>query len=227
MEPLYPMTLTGRRVRLEPLDPLHAPALLAAASESRDSYHWTPVPADLPSMSEYIAAALHDAERSLAVPFATVDAASGRIVGATRFCNVERWPWPGGVRAAPAPMGPDAVEIGWTWLAASAQRTAINTEAKLLMLTHAFEVWRVYRVTLKTDARNAKSRAAIERIGGVFDGVIRGHMPAADGGVRDTAFYTIVRAEWPAVSARLERRVAGAAPAAVFTSDRRAASPAR
>jgi RimJ/RimL family protein N-acetyltransferase len=211
MQPLYPLTLTGRSVRLEPMGPEHAPALLAAAGESRESYRWTPVPHDLPAMSEYIAAALHDAERGSGVPFVTVDAPSGRIVGATRFCNIERWPWAGGVRAAPAPAAgaPDAVEIGWTWLAASAQRTAINTEAKLLLLTHAFTVWRVYRVTLKTDARNVKSRAAIERIGGTFDGIIRAHMPAADGGVRDTAFYTVVRAEWPAVSARLSREVEG------------------
>src|SRR6185369_8808362 len=131
MELLYPLQLTGRSVRLEPLDPRHAPALLAAASESRATYGLTQVPADLAAMSRYIAAALHEAERGTQVPLATVEARSGRVVGATRFCNLERWPWPEGVSAVtPAPLGPDALEIGWTWLAASAQRTAINSEAK-------------------------------------------------------------------------------------------------
>ena len=102
---------------------------------------------------------------------------------------------------------PDAVEIGSTWLAPSAQRTAINTHAKLLMLTHAFEAWAVLRVTLKTDARNLRSRAAIERIGARFDGVLRAHMPAFDGGVRDTAFYSIVAVEWPELRRALLDRV--------------------
>jgi RimJ/RimL family protein N-acetyltransferase len=101
----------------------------------------------------------------------------------------------------------DAVEIGWTWLAASAQRTGINTEAKRLMLGHAFEVWEVHRVTLKTDARNQRSRAAIERLGAKLDGLLRGHMPAYDGEVRTSAVYSIVRDEWPAVRVRLDELV--------------------
>jgi RimJ/RimL family protein N-acetyltransferase len=115
------------------------------------------------------------------------------VVGSTRFGNIERW----------SSDAIDAVEIGWTWLAASAQRTAVNTEAKILMLDHAFGVWRVKRVTLKTDARNARSRAAIARIGGKLDGILRAHMPAADGGVRDSAVFSILAAEWPAHRARL------------------------
>jgi N-acetyltransferase len=202
---LFPVTLEGRSVRLVPLAVEHAPALVEAASESRAHYGLTTVPPELTAMAAYIAEALADAARGRAVPFATVDRGrSGRVVGSTRFGNLERWPWPAGARPYPAPAGLDAAEIGWTWLAASAQRTAVNTEAKLLMLRHAFEVWGVYRVTLKTDARNARSRAAIERLGAHFDGVLRGHMPAVDGTVRDSAYYTIVAGEWPALRSRLE-----------------------
>ena len=118
--------------------------------------------------------------------------------------NAERWEWSrGGVH-------PDAVEIGSTWLTASAQRTPINTEAKLLMLTHAFEVWEVLRVTLKTDARNARSRDAILRLGARFDGVLRAHMPAYDiAEPRDSAFYSILASEWPSVRDRLTASLAG------------------
>ena len=101
------------------------------------------------------------------------------------------------------------VEIGWTWLAAAAQRTPINTEAKLLMLTHAFETWRVHAVKLNTDARNARSRAAIERIGARFDGVLRAHRPASDGGIRDTAAFSLLEAEWPAAKRHLLARLGG------------------
>lgn len=200
--PLFPLTLDGRLVRLEPLDPAHVPALVAAADESRAHYGLTWVPGDAAAMARFVDAALAQAARGLEVPFATVDQRRGRVVGSTRFCNVERWPW-SGAPAAPVPAGPDAVEIGHTWLAASAQRTYVNTEAKLLMLGHAFEVWRVRRVTLKTDARNVRSRAAIERLGARFDGILRAHMPAADGGVRDSAMYSMLAGEWPAARERL------------------------
>ena len=118
--------------------------------------------------------------------------------------NAERWEW----RRAGA--HPDAVEIGSTWLTASAQRTPINTEAKLLMLTHAFEVWNVLRVTLKTDARNGRSRNAILRLGAQFDGVLRAHMPAYDiAEPRDSAYYSILASEWPDVRDRLTEALAG------------------
>jgi RimJ/RimL family protein N-acetyltransferase len=191
--------LAGRFVTLEPLSLAHLDGLVAAAAESRATYGLTHVPDTRAAMRAYIEAAL----ASPAVPFATV-AADGRVVGSTRFGNLEHWSWPEG----PRPDGsPDAVEIGWTWLAASAQRSAINSEAKLLMLGHAFEDWRVHRVTLKTDARNQRSRAAIERLGARLDGVLRAHMPAADGGVRDSAVYSILAAEWPAARARLVARL--------------------
>lgn len=207
MSPLFPLTLTGRFVRLEPLDHAHVGALVAAASEARDTYALTQVPADAAAMQAYVDEALTMAARGQAVPFATVDLRRGRVVGSTRFGNLERWSWPGAPLPPASPVGLDAVEIGWTWLAASAQRTHVNTEAKLLMLAHAFDVWRVRRVTLKTDARNARSRANIERVGARLDGVLRAHMPAFDGGVRDSAVYSLLAAEWPAARERLAARL--------------------
>jgi RimJ/RimL family protein N-acetyltransferase len=207
MAQLFPVTLTGRFVRLEAIAPAHAAPLAEAAAESRDTYGLTFVPDGLAGAEEYVREALANAEQELEVPFATVDARSGRVVGSTRFF-LERWVWPPPHQpVAPAPLGPDAVEIGRTWLAASAQRTAINTEAKLLMLRHAFESWRVYRVSLKTDARNLRSRNAILRLGCAFDGVLRASSAAYDGKVRDTAFFSMVREEWPAARARLEARL--------------------
>jgi RimJ/RimL family protein N-acetyltransferase len=204
--PLFPLTLEGHRVRLEPLSLAHADALALAAAESRATYGLTEVPTGAANMARYIESALADAARGFAIPLATFDQQSQRVVGSTRFGNIEHWTWPQ-APAPPVPKGPDAVEIGWTWLAQSAQRTHVNTEAKLLMLTHAFDVWAVRRVTLKTDARNARSRANIERVGGRLDGILRAHSPAWDGGVRDTAIYSILPAEWPAARERLTARL--------------------
>ncbi len=203
---LFPLTLEGRRVRLEPLSVAHIPALTKAAAESRDTYGLTSVPEGEARLREYVDRALEDAERGTFVPFATVDLVRGRVVGSTRFGNLERWTWPA-PPSDPRPAGLDAVEIGWTWLAASAQRSHVNSEAKLLMLTHAFEVWRVRRVSLKTDARNQRSRSAIERIGARFDGLLRNHMPAYDGGVRDTAYFSILESEWSGVREKLSSLV--------------------
>jgi RimJ/RimL family protein N-acetyltransferase len=200
--------LQGIRVALEPLSLQHVDALVSAASESRETYRFTQVPEGLGATEVYVRAALSDQEKGLAVPFATIDRESGRVVGSTRFGNIERWPASMGAAVPPPTAVPDAAEIGWTWLAARAQRTAINTEAKLLMLGHAFETWRVHRISLRTDARNMRSRAAIERIGGKLDGVWRAQMRAADGGVRNTACYSIIREEWPEVRQRLASRLA-------------------
>jgi RimJ/RimL family protein N-acetyltransferase len=204
-----PVTLEGRHVRIEPLGLAHAPALVAAASGPRDSYGFTLVPSDLAAMRAYIESALADEAAGRALPFATVTRATGQVVGATRFGNIEFWPWPAGNVHQRGAERPDVVEIGWTWLAAEAQRTPINTEAKLLMLTHAFETWRVHAVKLNTDARNARSRAAIERIGARFDGVLRAHRPASDGGIRDTAAFSLLEAEWPAAKRHLLARLGG------------------
>jgi RimJ/RimL family protein N-acetyltransferase len=209
MEPVAPITLRGRHVRLEPLGPTHLDGLQAIIEGPRDTFGLTPVPRTRPELEAYVAAALEDQRRTVALPFATLDAGTGRVVGTTRFGNIEFWPVPPGstvpVRAAGVPY---AVEIGWTWLAPDVQRTAINTEAKRLMLAHAFERWEVYRVTLKTDARNVRSRNAIERIGCALDGVIRAHSPASDGGPRDAAIYSMLASEWPDARARLDARLA-------------------
>ena len=203
-EPLAAITLSGRHVVLEPLSLDHVAPLVAAASESRSTYALTSVPEGEAAMRQYLEHALAEQDNGAALPFATVDRARGRVVGSTRFLSIERWAWPG-ERAPEVPaVSFEAAEIGSTWLAASAQRTAINTEAKLLMLTHAFEVWRLRRVNLKTDARNLRSRAAIERLGARLDGILRAHMPAFDRTVRDTAMYSILASEWPSVKERLE-----------------------
>ena len=202
-----PVTLEGRWVRLEPLGRGHAAGLLAAASGSRDTYGFTTVPGTAAETKAYIGGALAEQAAGRALPFATIDRARGVVVGCTRLFNIEFWPWPAGNPNQRGVDRPDVAEIGWTWLAASAQRSPINTEAKLLMLAHAFDVWRVHRVSLMTDARNQRSRNAILRIGARFDGVLRAARPASDGAIRDTAAFSILEAEWPAVRAKLQARL--------------------
>ncbi|MGH7356787.1 MAG: GNAT family N-acetyltransferase [Candidatus Rokuibacteriota bacterium] len=204
---LEPVTLEGRHVRLEPLTLGHVPALLAVGKGPRETFELTTVPGDEAAMRRYVEAASADHAAGRALPFATVARGAGRVVGSTRFGNVEFWDWPPGNRHQRGAHLPDVVEIGWTWLAPDVQRSGINTEAKLLMLTHAFEAWRVHRVSLNTDARNTRSRDAILRLGARFDGVLRGARVASDGAIRDTAAYSILEAEWPEVKARLAARL--------------------
>ena len=205
---LTAVTLEGQHVRLEPLTLEHVGPLLAAARGPRDTYGFTLVPATEDEMVTYVRTALDMQAAARALPFATVDRGTGRVIGSTRFGNVEFWPWPPDSAFQRGEGVPDVAEIGWTWLTASAQRTPINTEAKLLMLEHAFERWRVHRVSLMTDARNARSRAAILRIGARFDGVVRAQRQSSDGGIRDTACYSILDVEWPDVRAQLVARLA-------------------
>jgi RimJ/RimL family protein N-acetyltransferase len=186
----------------------HVDALAEAAGEDRATYQWTFVPDGREAMAAYVELALQGREDDLFTPFVTVRTADDRVVGSTRFLT-ERWDWSAADPARQRADAPDVVEIGWTWLTPSAQRTAVNTEAKLLMLTHAFETWAVHRVCLRTDRRNERSRNAIERLGATLDGVIRAERPGADGTVRDTAHYSIAAAEWPAVKTRLAARVEG------------------
>jgi RimJ/RimL family protein N-acetyltransferase len=138
------------------------------------------------------------------VPFAIVRSETNVVLGSTRFWNIERWPWPEG-HSRYGREAPDVCEIGYTWLSRSAIRSAVNTEAKLLMLTHAFETWQVLRVCFHTDVRNERSRAALERLGASNEGVLRAHRLAADLAPRDPMRYSIVTAEWPAVQAQLTR----------------------
>lgn len=198
-----PVTLTGTHVALEPLSMRHVDELVAAATQGRQSYDYTYVPADAASMADYVGDLLTQAAHDGAVPFTQRRTAYGVAVGCTRFMELRRW------RDRPEP---DEVEIGGTWLAADAQRTPVNTEAKLLQCTHAFEVWSVVRVAWCTDARNERSRAAIERLGASFEGILRNHRPSTVEGElgrpRDTAMFAMTADEWPAAKARLESRLA-------------------
>jgi RimJ/RimL family protein N-acetyltransferase len=198
------LTLAGRHVRLEPLALDHVPALVAAADESRASYLYSIVPDGEAAMRAYVEAALEARAAGDQLPFATLRTSDGRVIGTTRFADLTPWTWPPG-STRQRQDHPDVTEIGHTWLAASAQRTGANTEAKSLMLGHAFEAWEVHLVRLRTDRRNLRSRTAIERLGARFEGVRRADRPGVDGTVRDSAFYSITRAEWPAVRERLGR----------------------
>jgi RimJ/RimL family protein N-acetyltransferase len=194
--------LEGRHVRLEPLSLRHAEGLLAAATGPRDTYAYSTVPATADELRAYIETAVALAEAGAAVPFATVDRRDGSVVGSTRFAQLEHCQLP--VAGAPL-VQPACVEIGWTWLSPRAQRTAINTEAKLLMLAHAFERWKVLRVTLKTHEQNARSRAAIQRLGAQFDGLTVTHTPA--GGTRPTVWFSLLAERWPEAKQRLQARL--------------------
>ena len=200
----HQLLLIGEHVRLEPLTAAHVAGLTAAATSNRESYGFTPVPDDEASMRRYVADACANPTQ---MPFATC-APDGTVVGSTRFMAIE-W-WDGHWRRVDADgvALPNVVEIGSTWLAHAAQRSAVNTEAKLLMMTHAFERWGVVRLFLKTDELNQRSRAAIERLGARFEGVIRHQMPAAGRtGLRNTAQYSIIPEEWPAVRDKLRARL--------------------
>jgi RimJ/RimL family protein N-acetyltransferase len=196
--------LLGRHVRLEPLDRRHADGLAAASAADVSLYKWSPVPQGRAEAARYIDTALSWREAGKALPFATVRLSDDAVVGSTRFFDLERWAWPPGHPRQDLKT-PDVGEIGYTWLSAAAIRTGINTEAKLLMLTHAFESWRMLRVCFHTDARNQRSREALERIGGKFEGILSSHRIAADHVPRDSARFAIVEADWPAVKERLHR----------------------
>jgi len=200
------ITLQGQHIRLEPLALSHADALTAASAADPSLYQWSAVPVGRDAVRRYVETALELREAGTVLAFATVRIADGAVLGSTRFFDIEHWPWPAG-HPRHGRGNPDVCEIGYTWLTASAIRTAANTEAKLLMLTHAFEMWGVLRVCLHTDARNKRSQAAIERIGGKLDGVLRAHRMATDFTPRDSYRYSIIAPEWPAVKQRLTERL--------------------
>ena len=194
------LVLAGRYVRLEPLDHRHVDGLVAASATDPTLYQWSPVPQGKAEATSYVNTALAWRDAGSAVPFAIIRVDDGVVIGSTRFFNLERWLWPQD-HARHGLL--DACEIGYTWLTRSAIRTAANTEAKLLMLTHAFETWKGLRVCFHTDVRNQRSRAALERIGGKFEGILRAHRMAADYIARDSVRYSIMAAEWPDVKRRL------------------------
>ena len=191
-----PTTLEGNHVRLEPLKPQHADALLEVALDPRIWQFTTVMVRSTADMQKYIETALDWQKAGTAVPFVTMarDGGRPRVVGSTRFANIDK--------------ENRRAEIGWTWITPQYWRTVINTEAKYLMLRHAFETWKCIRVELKTSAKNERSRAAIARIGGKEEGTLRHHMINADGSYRDSVYFSILDDEWPEVKRRLEERLA-------------------
>jgi len=188
-----PVTLEGRHVRLEPLAKAHL-AGLAEVGLHEELWRWIPTAVRTrEEMAAYIETALQEQERGVSLPFAILEKATGRAIGSTRYGNIDRTH--------------HRVEIGWTWVAREWQRTAMNTEAKYLLLKHAFESLGCVRVELKTDSLNEKSRAAILRIGAKEEGIFRNHMITASGRIRHSAYYSIIDSEWPAVKARLEAKL--------------------
>jgi len=198
--------LAGSHIRLEPLSPAHADGLVDASSGDPTLYEWSAVPIGRDAVLRYIDTALALREAGTALAFATIRIADGVVIGSTRFFDIARWDWPSS-HPRYNRSDPDVCEIGYTWLAHKAVRTAANTEAKLLMLTHAFEVWQMLRVCLHTDARNKRSQAAIERIGGKFEGELRAHRIASDFTARNSWRYSILESEWPETKRRLTARL--------------------
>jgi N-acetyltransferase len=194
--------LQGTQVRLEPIDLRHVDSLVAASAGDAELYKWSPVPQSRAEAVTYVETAQAWRDAGSAVSFAVVRVKDGVVIGSTRFFNIEYWAWPPGHSRHGCSL-PDACEIGYTRYARDAIRTAVNTESKLLLLTHAFERWKVLRVCLHTDVRNTRSRAAMERIGAKFEGILRAHRMAADFIPRDSARYSIIAAEWPAVKQKL------------------------
>ena len=181
------VTLEGQDIRLEPLS-LHHHAQLCEVGLDEELWRWIPQAVRTPDeMRAYIETALEGRAAGIALPFATIARATGRAIGSTRFANIDR--------------ANRHVEIGWTWLGKKCQRTAANTEAKYLMLRHAFETWRCLRVEFKTDSLNERSRAALLRIGAKEEGIFRNHVITWTGRIRHSVYYRIVDSEWPAVKA--------------------------
>jgi RimJ/RimL family protein N-acetyltransferase len=191
---IEPVTLEGKFIRLEPLTLEHHAGLCKTGLDE-ELWRWTVHPVRTPDeMRDTMKTALDEQARGVALPFATIEKVSGRIIGSTRFGNMD-----GANRR---------VEIGWTWLSLNWQRTAANTEAKYLMLRHAFETWGCIRVEFKTDSLNEKSRAALLRIGAKEDGTFRNHMITSTGRLRHSVYYSIIASEWPEVKACLEEKLA-------------------
>lgn len=189
------ITLEGQHVRLEPLGLHHVDALFSVALDPKIWQFTSSVLRNVDDVRKYVETALSWQSAGTAVPFVTMDRGSHQVIGSTRFGNIDR--------------ENRRAEIGWTWLNPKWWRTPVNTEAKYLMLRHAFEEWKCIRVELKTAAKNERSRAAILRIGAKEEGTLRHHMIQPDGSYRDSVYYSILDDEWPTVKQRLEDRLRG------------------
>jgi N-acetyltransferase len=196
---LLPGPLSGPAVRLEPLGHQHVPGLVAAAADGAELYRWSAVPQDEGQIRQYVETAVAARDTGTAAPFAVVRTDDDTVIGSSRFFGLEYWAWPEGR----ARSGPDTCEIGYTWLSPKSIRTGANTEMKRLMLSYAFEGWQVSSVCLHTDARNERSRQAMERIGARFEGIPRAHRLGTDGKPRDSARFSVTAADWPAVREHL------------------------
>ncbi len=189
-----PVVLTGTGVRLEPLGPEHVRSLAEATAGDEQVWRWLPAfPVDADGLRAVVEAALADRDAGRRFPFAIVDVGTGRAVGSSSYLDIE----PASLR----------IEIGWTWLSRSVWRTAVNTEAKLLLLGHAFDELGYERVALKTHHENVRSQQAIARLGAVREGTLRHHMLHRDGTWRDSVYFSILSAEWPQVRDRLRDRL--------------------
>jgi N-acetyltransferase len=187
---VQPVTLRGAGVRLEPLALDHVDGLVRVGLDP-ELWRWIPTPVTTAEeMRSYVSQALDEQRRGVSLPFAIVDPAGERVIGCTRYGNID--------------LANRRLEIGWTWYATAYQRTKANTETKLLLLAHAFEALETNRVEFKTDAFNERSRNAILRLGAVQEGIFRSHAVTSTGRVRDTVYFSIIGSEWPAVKARLQ-----------------------
>lgn len=189
-----PITLAGNFVRLEPLSLDHLDQLCAVGLDDELWRFTVSFVRTREDMQAYLAAALKEQAEDTALPFATCDIASGQVVGSTRFGNIDKQN--------------RRLEIGWTWVARPWQRTAINTEAKYLMLSHAFETLGCLRIEFKTDMLNERSRQAILRLGAHEEGIFRNHMITSSGRIRNSVYYSIIDTEWPAVKRNLQEKLA-------------------
>jgi RimJ/RimL family protein N-acetyltransferase len=191
---IEPVLLEGDIVRLEPMRVDHLPALCRVGLEP-GLWEWTSnVIKENGDLERYVKDALAEQNLGKAVPFVTIEKDSGTVVGSTRFANID--------------VSNRKTEIGWTWINPKWQRTGINTEAKLLMFTHAFETWKCIRVELKTDVNNQRSRNAMKRIGCVEEGILRNHMITESGRYRDSIYFSIIESEWPMVKELLRSKLA-------------------
>ena len=190
---IEPVVLEGRHVRLEPLTRAHH-ARLCEVGLAEELWRWIPSPVrNRDEMTAYLELALKEQANGVSLPFAQIEKATGQVIGSTRYMNIEKTH--------------HRLEIGCTWIGRSWQRSAVNTEAKYLLMRHAFETLGCMRVELKTDSLNEKSRAAILRIGAKEEGIFRNHMITASGRIRHTVYFSVVDSEWPEVKARLEGKL--------------------